>query len=149
MRRSNNRSGQLSAAFYFYAQPGIGWRLHISKVAAKIRIASPSTPSRRLRNVRNATNWEWRHAMSLRRSDLDQALRYLQHARELLEREPLARMRATRGVLDLAVRRLSPGDFYVGDAAAEITVLRDIAGKVDGATRTDILKAVAILDPRL
>jgi len=86
--------------------------------------------------------------MSLRRSDLDQAVRYLQHARDLLEREPLARMRASRGVLDLAVRRLSPGEFYVGNAAAEITVLREIAGKVDGQTRTDILKAVTILSGR-
>ena len=54
-------------------------------------------------------------------------------------------MRASRGVLDLAVRRLSPEDFYPGDAAAEITVLRDVAGKVDGKTRTEILKAVAML----
>jgi hypothetical protein len=57
-------------------------------------------------------------------------------------------MRASRGVLDLAVRRLSPGEFYVGNAAAEITVLREIAGKVDGQTRTDILKAVTILSGR-
>jgi hypothetical protein len=83
--------------------------------------------------------------MPLRRSDLDQAVRYLQHARELLEREPLARMRASRGVLDLAVRRLSPGDF---SAAVEITVLRGVAGKVDGSARTDILKAVALLTDR-
>jgi hypothetical protein len=81
----------------------------------------------------------------LKRSDLEQAVRYLQHARELLEREPGARMRVTREVLRLAMRRLSPGDFYAGDAAAEITLLRDIAGKVVGEARTDILKAVAIL----
>jgi hypothetical protein len=48
--------------------------------------------------------------------------------------------RAIRDVLDLAIRRLSPGDLYAGDAAAEITVLRDIAGKVDGKPRTDILR---------
>jgi hypothetical protein len=86
--------------------------------------------------------------MPLKRSDLEQAVRYLEHARELLQGEPLARMRAIRGVLDLAIRRLSPCDFYAGDAAAEITVLRDIAGKVDGKARTDILKAVAILVDR-
>jgi len=43
------------------------------------------------------------------------------------------------------VHRLSPGDF---SAAAEIRVLRGVAGKVDGAARTDILKAVAILTDR-
>lgn len=86
--------------------------------------------------------------MSIKRSDFDQAVRYLQHARELLDREPLARMRASRGALDLAVRRLSPGDCYAGNAAAEITALREVAGKVDGKTRTDILKAVAILTDR-
>jgi hypothetical protein len=86
--------------------------------------------------------------MLLKRSDLDQAVRYLQHARELLEREPGARMRVIREVLRLAMRRLSPGDFYAGDAAAEITVLRDAAGRVVGEARTDILKAVAILTGR-
>jgi hypothetical protein len=79
---------------------------------------------------------------------LEQAVRYLQHARELLERDTLARMRASRSVLDLALRRLSPGDFQAGDAAAEIIVLRDIAGDVDGAARTEVLKAVAILADR-
>jgi len=85
--------------------------------------------------------------MPLRRSDLEQAVRYLQHARELLDEEPLARMRASRGALDLTVRRLSPGDL-LDSAAAEVTMLREIAGKVDGETRTDILKAVAILAVR-
>jgi hypothetical protein len=83
----------------------------------------------------------------LKRSDRDQAVQYLLHARELLGREPLARVRRIRDVLDLAIRRLSPGDFYAGDAAAEITVLRDLAGKVVEG-RTDILKAVAILTDR-
>jgi hypothetical protein len=86
--------------------------------------------------------------MPLQRSDLDQAVRYLQHARVLLEGLPGARMRAIRDVMDLAIRRLSPGDFYAGDAAAEITLLRDIAGKLSGDARTDILKAVAILIDR-
>jgi len=70
--------------------------------------------------------------MPLLRSDYDQAARHLRHARELLERQPDARTRAIRDVLDLAIRRLSPGDFHAGDAAAEITVLRDVAGKVSG-----------------
>jgi hypothetical protein len=57
MRRGNDRStcpGQLSAALYFNTPPGIGWRLHISKVAAEIRIASPATISRGLRNGQKA-----------------------------------------------------------------------------------------------
>jgi hypothetical protein len=52
MRRGNDRStcpGQLSAALYFNTPPGVGWRLHISKVAAEIRVALPSAGSRRLR----------------------------------------------------------------------------------------------------
>jgi hypothetical protein len=81
----------------------------------------------------------------LKRSHLDQAVRYLQHARVLLELEPGAWMRVIREVLRVAMRRLSPGDFYAGDAAAEITVLRAAAGKVVGEPRTDILKAVAVL----
>jgi hypothetical protein len=58
-------------------------------------------------------------------------------------------MRVIREVLRLAMRRLSPGDFYAGDAAAEITLLRDIAGKLTGEARKDILKAVAILADRM
>jgi hypothetical protein len=53
MRRENSRSignGQLSASIYFHTPPGIGWRLHISKLAAEIRVASPSAIPRRLRN---------------------------------------------------------------------------------------------------
>ena len=53
MRRDSNRSngtGQLSASIYFHTPPGIGWRLHISKVAAEIRVASPSAISRHTRN---------------------------------------------------------------------------------------------------
>jgi hypothetical protein len=86
--------------------------------------------------------------MPLKRSDADQAVRYLQPARGLLEREPGARMRAIRELLRLAIRRLSPGDFYIGEAAAEITLLRDTANKVTGEACTDILKAVAILTDR-
>jgi hypothetical protein len=52
-------------------------------------------------------------------------------------------------VLGLVVRRLSPGDHFVGDAAAEITVLRDLADKVlVSHARTEILKAVAVLRDR-
>jgi hypothetical protein len=53
MRRGNTRSigtGQLSASIYFHTPPGIGWRLHISKIASEIRVASPSGISQRLRN---------------------------------------------------------------------------------------------------
>jgi hypothetical protein len=46
----------------------------------------------------------------LLRSDYDQAARYLKYACELLERETPAQTRALRKVLELAVRRLSPGD---------------------------------------
>jgi hypothetical protein len=84
--------------------------------------------------------------MTLRRSDYDQAARYLKYACELLERQAFAQTMAARDVLQLAVRRLSPGDHFVGDAAAEITVLRQIADKVPMAdARTEILKAVAVL----
>jgi hypothetical protein len=62
--------------------------------------------------------------MTLHRSDYDQAARYLKYASELLEKQAFGKTVAIRKVLELAVRRLSPGDTYVGDAAAEITVLR-------------------------
>jgi hypothetical protein len=43
-------------------------------------------------------------------------------------------------------RRLSPGDHFVGNAAAEITVLRQVADKVPMAdARIEILKAIAVL----
>jgi hypothetical protein len=84
--------------------------------------------------------------MSLRRSDLDHAARYLRYACELLEREAFAKTKMLRELLELAARRLSPGDNYVGDAAAEITVLREVAAKAPiAAARTEILKAVAVL----
>jgi hypothetical protein len=40
----------LSASLYFHAPPGIGWRLHISKIAAEIRVAPSSRISERLRH---------------------------------------------------------------------------------------------------
>ena len=86
--------------------------------------------------------------MPLKRSDLDQAVRYLERALVLLEQQPPAKARTIRELIGLAVQRLSPCDFYAGDAAAEITVLRDIASKVTGEARIDILKAVAILADR-
>jgi hypothetical protein len=59
------------------------------------------------------------------------------------------RMRSTCDVLRLAIRRLSPGGHFVGDAAAEITVLRRAADQMPIAdARTEILKAVAILRDR-
>jgi hypothetical protein len=58
--------------------------------------------------------------------------------------------RDVRDVLQIAVRKLSPGDHFVGDAAAEITVLRDVANKVPIAeVRTEILKAIAVLRDRV
>ncbi len=72
--------------------------------------------------------------------------RYLRYACELLERDALGKTKTLREILDLAARRLSPGDHYVGDAAAEITVLRQVAERVPVAgARTEILRAVAVL----
>ena len=85
----------------------------------------------------------------LLRTDLDQAARYLKYACELLERQAAGKTVAHRKVLELAVRRLSAGDNYVGHAPAEITVLRQVAEKVPVAgARTEILKAVAVLRDR-
>jgi hypothetical protein len=42
MRRSGDRpsgDGQLYACLYFHTPPGMGWRLHISKVATEMRMA--------------------------------------------------------------------------------------------------------------
>lgn len=87
--------------------------------------------------------------MTLRRSDYEQAARYLKYACDLLERQAFGKTAALREVLLLAVRRLSPGDNYVGDAAAEITVLRHAADKSPVAdARTEILKAIAVLRDR-
>jgi hypothetical protein len=43
--------------------------------------------------------------MSLPRSDLDQAVRYLRYARELLDREALVKRAILRETLQMAVRR--------------------------------------------
>jgi hypothetical protein len=82
--------------------------------------------------------------MTLHRSDYDQAARYLKYACELLEGQAFGKTVAIREVLQMAAARLSPGDHYVGDAAPEITVPRQVADKVPIAdARTEILKAIA------
>lgn len=87
--------------------------------------------------------------MKLQRADYDQAVRYLQHACGLMDSRAPGKMRATIEVLRLAIRRLSPGDHFVGDAAAEITVLRHAADQMPVAeARTEIRKAVAVLRDR-
>jgi hypothetical protein len=87
--------------------------------------------------------------MILSRSDYDQAARYLQHACDLMDSQAPGKMLATCEVLRLAIRRLSPGDGFVGDAAAEIGVLRYAASQMPVAdARTEILKAVAVLRDR-
>jgi hypothetical protein len=84
--------------------------------------------------------------MTIPQSDLDQAARYVRYACELLEREAFGQTATLRKALRMAAHRLSPGDSYVGDAAAEITVLHLVAEKVPLApARTEILKAVAVL----
>lgn len=87
--------------------------------------------------------------MPLQRSDYDQAASYLGCACEPLEQQAFGKAIGVREVLKLAVRRLSPGDHFVGDAAAEITVPLQVAEKVPCArARTEILKAVAVLRDR-
>jgi hypothetical protein len=87
--------------------------------------------------------------LKLQRSDYDQAARYLQRACDLMDSQAPGKMRATCEVLRLAIRRLSPSDHFVGDAAAEITVLRHAAKQMPIAdARTEILKAVAVLRER-
>ena len=84
--------------------------------------------------------------MTFNRSDLDQAARYPRYACELLEREAFGKTATLRETVQMVVRRLSPGDHSIGDAAAEITVLRQVAEKMPIAqARTEILKAFAVL----
>jgi hypothetical protein len=72
--------------------------------------------------------------MTLHRRDLDQAARYLRYACELLlERQAFGRTVTLREVLEMAARRLSAGDHYVGDAAAEMLAVR----KREKAIRVD------------
>jgi hypothetical protein len=84
--------------------------------------------------------------MTIPQTDLDQAARYLRYAWELLEREAFGEPALLRKTLLVAARRLSQGDHLIGNAAAEITVLCQVAEKVPvAAARTEILKAVAVL----
>jgi hypothetical protein len=54
-----------------------------------------------------------------------------------------------REILTLVVQRLIPGDHFVGDTAAEITVLRQMAEKSPMTdARTEILKAISVLQGR-
>jgi hypothetical protein len=56
-RSGKNRSagpGLLSASLYFHAPPGMGWRLHISRIAAEIRLSPSSGISERLRQGKMA-----------------------------------------------------------------------------------------------
>jgi hypothetical protein len=88
--------------------------------------------------------------MTLYRGDYDQATRYLKYACDLLERQAFGKTTTLREVLQMVMRRLSPGDHYVGDAAAEITVLRQAAEKAPIAdARVEILKAIAVLRDRV
>jgi hypothetical protein len=70
--------------------------------------------------------------MPLNRSDYDQAARYLQHALELFDGQSFSGKASVFKLVDLAIARLGPGDRKRDeiDAAAEVTVLRDIANKV-------------------
>jgi hypothetical protein len=88
--------------------------------------------------------------MTLHRSDYEQAARYLTWACVLLERQAASKTVALRRLLELAARRLSSGDHYVGDAAAEITELRQVAEKLPFVdARMEILKAIAVLGVRV
>ena len=108
--------------------------------------------------------------MTPRRQDADQACRYLKHARELLFRDAERQTVVTRQTIEQVEQRLSPGDQYLGDAPAEITVLRMLLDKLQtlapskmpeargnahmmpgqplpgiGEAGTDISKAISIL----
>jgi hypothetical protein len=82
-------------------------------------------------------------------SDLDQAVRYIQSALKLLDREAHP-TRAIRELFDRIIRQLSSGDYFVGvmGVAAAVSLLREIAGKVPAAPRVEVLKAVAVLRDR-
>jgi hypothetical protein len=87
--------------------------------------------------------------MTIHPSDYEQAARHVGHACELIKREAPDKTVVLREILQMAARRLSPGDHFVGDAAAEITVLHQIAEKLPFVdARTEILKAIAVLRDR-
>jgi hypothetical protein len=68
--------------------------------------------------------------MALKRSDYDQAARYLKRVSELMERDAKALTRILRELLAMAVKRLSSGETAVGDAIAEIALLRTTAKRL-------------------
>jgi hypothetical protein len=78
--------------------------------------------------------------MALKRSDYDQAARYLKRVSELMERDAKALTRILRELLAMAVKRLSSGETAVGDAIAEIALLR--AGASDAGLRQRQTKAL-------
>jgi hypothetical protein len=86
---------------------------------------------------------------ALQPSDFDQAVRYIQSALKLLDREAPP-TRAIRDLFDRIIRQLSPGDYFVGvtGIAAAVSLLRQIAGKIPSAPRAELLKAVAVLTDR-
>ena len=92
--------------------------------------------------------------MPLERADRDLAMRHLEAAMKHLELRTSPETAAIREVIHLSLRRLSPGDFYAGDAAPEITLLRHCASRTTACgARIEILKAVDALwrpeDPAL
>jgi hypothetical protein len=88
--------------------------------------------------------------MTTHRSDYEQAARYLGYACALLERYSPSNTVALRELLELTAWRLSLGDHYVREAAAEITVLREVAEKLPLAdARTAILEAIAVMSDRV
>jgi hypothetical protein len=68
--------------------------------------------------------------MPLHRRDADQACRHLKHARDLLERDASRQTAVICSTIEKIEQRLSPGDQYEGDAAAEVTVLRSVVEKL-------------------
>lgn len=89
--------------------------------------------------------------MTIHRSDHEQAARYLGYACVLLERQAAGKTVALRKLLlDVATRRRSPGGHYVGNAAADIIALRQVAEMLPFVdARMEILKAIAVLRARV
>jgi hypothetical protein len=88
--------------------------------------------------------------MTVHPSDYEQAALHLGYACELIKQQAPDKTVVLREIIQMAARRLSPGDHFVGDAAAEITVLRQIAEKLPFVdARMEILKAIAVLRDRV
>ena len=87
--------------------------------------------------------------MPLFQRDYDQAARYLERAREILERTPASKARTIRDALSLAVARLSKGDQLIDNVPAEVTSLTDVSNQItEPEARTEIRKAIAVLRDR-